>query len=294
MLSFSEKTGFQDVKDFDPSLARTTRMNHDRHLETTAIHARLEIPYSADLNHAKSWELRMDVTVTHSTEATYFCTVGWFPGGYSGIQQTPDKSVYTDRVPSRKNFIFSMWDSTVDGVKSNSYLDQINKKANVGGQTGVIQEPFGNEGTGQKMQIDYPWAIGDKSTIIINASRPTIDSDEWCVTSSLAPPGKEKVFLATFCRKSEQNPLVNKGFHMFIEDWAAPTCFNPAAKFNFKKQRAAVFSNWKVIINGKEVSTKAPRFTVNLRHGYARGLTDAGFLNDNAFYLSTGGWKYDI
>ena len=52
VLSFSEKTGFQDVKDFDPSLARTTRMNHDRHLETTAIHARLEIPYSADLNHA--------------------------------------------------------------------------------------------------------------------------------------------------------------------------------------------------------------------------------------------------
>ena len=144
------------------------------------------------------------------------------------------------------------------------------------------------------MQIDYPWAIGDKSTVIINGSRTTFDSNEWCVSSRLAPPGKKKVFLATFCRKDQQNPLNNEGFYMFIEDWAAPTCFNPMAKFNFKKQSAAVFSDWKLIVDGKEVSTEAPKFNVNLRHGYARGLTDVGFLSDNAFYLSTGWWKYDI
>ena len=59
------------------------------------------------------------------------------------------------------------------------------------------------------------------------------------------------------------------------------------------KQRAAIFSNWKVTVDMKEVETAAPDFRTNL-HGYARGLTDAGMLGDNnAFYVSTGGWKYD-
>ena len=40
--------------------------------------------------------------------------------------------------------------------------------------------------------------------------------------------------------------------------------------------------------------TGAPRFSVNTPTGYARGLTDAGMLGDKTFYLSTGGWEYDI
>ena len=47
-----------------------------------------------------------------------------------------------------------------------------------------------------------------------------------------------------------------------------------------------------MIVDGKEVKANAPVFTTNV-HGYARGLTDAGMLGDNAFYMSTGGWKYD-
>ena len=61
---------------------------------------------------------------------------------------------------------------------------------------------------------------------------------------------------------------------------------------NFKVQRAAVFSNWKVVVDGKEVDGVVPNFIVN-NYGYARGLTDAGMLGDKAFYISTGGWKYD-
>ena len=289
VFSFSDRDGFLDIEDFDPSLAVTNRLNEDRHLQTAAIHTGIGIPLSAGLADATSWELRMDITVTHSTNATYFKTVGWGPGGYSGIQQTPD----TRRVPSGKNFIFSMWDTTAGGVQSFSYVDQVNEEANVGGKTGVLLKKFAGEGTGQQMQIDYPWAIGDKSTIIIHASRATLDSDEWCVTSGLAPPGKEEVWLATFCRKSPQDPLSNWGFGVFIEDWLAPSCFRSWTKFNFKKQRAAIFSNWKVVVDGNEVVTEAPSFAVNVNHGYARGLTDAGFLSDKAFYLSTGGWKYD-
>ena len=32
---------------------------------------------------------------------------------------------------------------------------------------------------------------------------------------------------------------------------------------NFKKQRAAIFSNWKVVVDGKEVETAAPKFKVS-------------------------------
>ena len=230
----------------------------------------------------------MDVTVTHSTNATFFETVGWAPGGYSGIQQTPD----TRQVPSGKNFLFSMWANPDRNVVS---VPEINNEADLGGKIGVMKEKFGGEGTGMKTQIDFPWDIDDTSTVIIRGSR---ESGRWCATSYLAPAGKEKVFLAKLCRKSQEKPLARWGFGVFIEDWLSPSCSSTLSTseppMNFKVQRAAIFSNWKVVVDGDEVETAAPEFYVNTNDGgYARGLTDAGMLSDNAFFLSTGGWKYD-
>merc|ERR1712157_288085 len=97
---------------------------------------------------------------------------------------------------------------------------------------------------------------GDTSTIIIRGSRPSVDSDDWC-------------------------------FSVFIEDWLGfMNCnrvgYDKVTKWmNFKKQRAAIFSNWKVIVDGKEVETAAPKFQVNLK-GHARGLSDAGMLGEKA------------
>ena len=118
VFSFSEQEGFQDLEDFDPTLALTDRLNDDRHLQTAAIHtAGFSIPPSSGLSSwtwesesATSWELRMDITVTqHSANGTFFKTVGWQPGGYSGIQQKPDTNI----AKSGKNFIFSMNERTV-------------------------------------------------------------------------------------------------------------------------------------------------------------------------------------
>ena len=188
VFSFSEKKGFMDIEDFDPSQAVMDRLNDGRHIQAAAIHAGLRIPASSGLANGKesgsatSWELRMDITVTHSTNATYFKTVGWQPGGYSGVQQTPS----TRYVPSGKNFIFSMWDTNTDnygnaegGTPSYSYVDELNDEADVGGKVGVINRKFGGEGTGQQIQIDYPWAIGDTTTAFIRGSRASVDSDEW-------------------------------------------------------------------------------------------------------------------
>merc|ERR1712222_116433 len=117
MFSFSEENGFTDVEDFDPSLAVTDRVNdNNRHIQAASISTGIKIPSSSglpwwsDSGKANSWELQMDITVTHSTNGTYFMTVGWGPGGYSGIQQTPS----TRYVPSGKNFLFSMWDTNTD------------------------------------------------------------------------------------------------------------------------------------------------------------------------------------
>jgi len=288
VFSFSESEGFRDIEDFNSSHAVTDQKNDGRHLEATAIHAHIDIPSSSGLSNATSWEVRMNIEVTHSTNGTYFMTVG-FSGyssysGYSGIQQTPD----TSKVPSGKNFIFSLWNTDTD----NATVDEINKEATLGGKTGVFHEGFGGEGTGQKTMTDYPWSIGDTSTIVIHGSRQSIESTDWCVTSGLAPPGQDEVFLARLCRKSPENLLAGS-VGVFIEDWLAPKCSQLIAgqPMNFKVQRAAIFSNWKVFVDGKKVETDAPRFSVNTHTGYARGLTDAGMLGHNAFYLSTGGWN---
>ena len=159
------------------------------------------------------------------------------------------------------------------------------------------QRPFSGEGTGQQVQFDYPWAIGDTTTIVIRGSRASVDSDEWCVNSGLARPDMEEVFLARFCRKSPEDVLLGWGFSVFIEDWLGFVNCNyvgydtETKLMNFKRQRAAIFSNWKVVVDGKEVATAAPKFKVN--QGHARGLSDAGMLGDNAFFISTGGWKYE-
>ena len=195
VLSFSEKNGFRDIEDFDPSLAVTDRLNDvQRHIQAAAISTGIKIPASSGLTwgtesgSATSWELRMDITVTHSTNGTYFMTIGWGPGGYSGIQQSPD----TSRVPSGKNFICSMWDTNTDnhgnavgGTPEYSYVDELNEEADMGGQVGVINNNFGGEGTGQQIMIDYPWAIGDTTTAFLRGSRTSVDSDEWCLVFSV-------------------------------------------------------------------------------------------------------------
>ena len=48
--------------------------------------------------------------------------------------------------------------------------------------------------------------------------------------------------------------------HLFAADY----------EIGYMKQRAAIFSNWKVIVDGKEVATMAPSFETN-KFGYARG-----------------------
>ena len=66
----------------------------------TSCHLKYPLPSHVDTCH--DWELSCSVTVLHTCPATYFCVVGWGPGGYSGIQQVDE---------DRRVAIFSMWNS---------------------------------------------------------------------------------------------------------------------------------------------------------------------------------------
>ena len=230
----------------------------------------------------------MDIEVLQSTNGTFFnfMALGPSPGAYSGIQQTPD----TKWVPSGKLFIFRYRDTETDG--NNSYVEELNDTAYVGGKVGVMHSEFSGEGTGQKMIIDYPWAKRESTTVFLRGSRASNDSDVWCLKSGIAPPGECEVFLASFCRKSSQDIWSGSDMKVFIEDWVGgPRCLETDSEVGYMKQRAAIFSNWKATVDGQEVETAAPVFYTN--RGHVRGLTDARMMGDRTFYVSTGGWRYN-
>ena len=71
------------------------------------------------------WRLKCSVTLSTSGPASYFCVVGWGPGGYSGIQQLED---------GRHVALFSMWNRDAVLVE-------------VRHGPGALDSTFGGEGT---------------------------------------------------------------------------------------------------------------------------------------------------
>ena len=83
-----------------------------------------------------------------TADCTYFCVVGWGPGGYSGIQQVDQNT----RVA-----IFSMWDQ---GTKMVECLES-GRCVRVSG--------FGGEGTGKKAMRSLDWRLGETVTFKVSA-----------------------------------------------------------------------------------------------------------------------------
>ena len=81
-----------------------------------------------------------------------------------------------------------MWNSGQGGTGEQK--NKINDEANFGGKTGVVGGEFGGEGGGEKTKVDYPWTIGNTSTIVIRGKR---FSAFWCVSSGLV------TFFHLFC-----------------------------------------------------------------------------------------------
>ena len=101
-----------------------------------------------DVDISDTWTLECTVNVKESRNCTYFCVVGWGPGGYSGIQQINSE---------RRVAIFSMWNdrSGCGDVKEIEHGE------------GVIVSKFGGEGTGFKSMKDVNWQNDEDVTLIV-------------------------------------------------------------------------------------------------------------------------------
>ena len=153
------------------------------------------------------WTLRNTVRVKEVTDSTYFCVIGWGPGGYSGIQQIK---------ADRRVAIFSMWHySSEDGsrVMCTSAGDS------------VVVESFGGEGTGMKCMKDFWWEVGEEITFIVNGKYYRPDEEKpgsWscsCWYKRSSEKESEAHFMATYRRPGDICPLDDSGFYSFIEDW---------------------------------------------------------------------------
>ena len=83
------------------------------------------------------------IQVEETADCTYFCVVGWGPGGYSGIQQLEG---------GKRVAIFSMWDGQGTKVQCLEAGDQVHVSG------------LGGEGTGKKAMKSLNWQVGETVT----------------------------------------------------------------------------------------------------------------------------------
>jgi len=163
----------------------------------SSCHLRYEPISEQDID--DSWSLETTVCVKKSADCTYYCVVGWGPGGYSGIQRVSD----TERI-----VIFSMWN------------DRWNSVREVKHGAGVRVQSFGGEGTGMKSMKSINWRDNQKITLRVSGRKHYMDGNAsvWQCTGSYSIDGGDFHLMATFERSGE-SPLNTTGFYSFIEDW---------------------------------------------------------------------------
>jgi len=229
-----------DIK-FDKNWAVCDRLSFVP-VPATSIHVNWNLPRGS-LSYANEWELGVNVKVLNSADNTYFCTVGFGPGGYSGIQQTPDRS----KARSGKLAIFSLWNYGSDGVNT-EFVNQ---------RDGVVESAFGGEGTGRKSWVNYPWQVGVKTGLKIKGKLVDRSTSLWQVdgyVKRLDNPN-EWIHMASFTRASHQDILSPWGFYSFVEDWDRFGCAQ-----GFRYKREAEFTEPYAIVDGKEVTLSRPSF----------------------------------
>ena len=213
-----------------------------------------------------SWTLENTVCIRHTANCTYFCVVGWGPGGYSGIQQIDE---------NHKVAIFSMWN---DGAHSVKEVEHGN---------GVAISSFGGEGTGMKAMKEIQWERHQKVTFRVSGVRRNNGNETvWRCACWYSIENGEWNFMAAYERSG--NPPFDQHFYSFVEDWKREgNCEGHI------QQRSAEFSQPKVITgNGETIHLKEAIFTKQSEgddmfgHWKAFGAVKTA---PRCFLLSTGG-----
>eukprot|EP00088_Acartia_fossae_P070908 TRINITY_DN9606_c0_g1_i2.p1 TRINITY_DN9606_c0_g1~~TRINITY_DN9606_c0_g1_i2.p1 ORF type:complete len:252 (+),score=40.74 TRINITY_DN9606_c0_g1_i2:49-804(+) len=230
----------------------------------TSCHLTYPLP-AEKINSASSWSLQATVRVEESTDCTYFCVVGWAPGGYSGIQEIDN---------NRKVAIFSMWNEGRNNVELVS-----------AGQGAKVTE-FGGEGTGLKCMKEFKWDKEVPVTFVVTGVLEDSATNTWMCYCEYIYKG-ERNFMAAYRRSGgNEKPLHSGGFYSFVEDWdrcegAEGHCI----------QRSAYFSNQKATLDGHSVDlSRIANFSkVENGHDLFGAEKATGGCNGSEFFLCTGG-----
>jgi len=107
----------------------------------TSIYFRYKKPTQPSISDTKSITIQNKTIIQKSHPSTYFCTIGFYPGGYCGIQQRENEA---DKI-----FIFSLWN---DG---NNNVELVDKNEH------AVSQKFGNEGIGLKTTMFFDWFINE-------------------------------------------------------------------------------------------------------------------------------------
>jgi hypothetical protein len=203
--------------------------------------------------------------VRESDHCTYFCVIGWSPGGYSGIQQINGE---------RRVAIFSMWNDD----NGNGSVGE------VAHGEGVEVSSFGGEGTGLKSMKDVAWREGEEAIFtvkgVIMETEDGLETWHCSCWFQLGDGGKQ--LMATYMRKSSQRPLNRNGFYSFVEDWDR-SC---GAKGHCRRRKGEFFG---ASVNGRPLTnalfTKVEDGADEFASAKACGYTDG----TDKFVLCTGG-----
>lgn len=146
---------------------------------------------------SESWTLENSVRVKNSADCTYFCVVGFGPGGYCGIQQINK---------NHKAAIFSMWNDNQHAVAEMERGDAVTIRS------------FGGEGKGMKAMKSLQWKNEENIRFRVRGkSEVSGGVVVWRCSCWYRIEDGEWIFMAAFERPG--NAPFNNHFYSFVEDW---------------------------------------------------------------------------
>lgn len=208
----------------------------------------------------------LEMTVEQSTDGSYFMACGW-SGGYFGVQQL---------VGGRKVAIFSVWDPVKGddqrAVKPEDRVELLH-------QDGAARiKRFGGEGTGGQCMLDFPWEVGQRCRLLVQAEAA---EGKTAYAGWLFDPATNTWrHLVTFRTRTGGKLL--RGLYSFVEDFRR----DGRSVDEVRSARFAV--GWTRTVAGEWRALERARFTASRAEWEARDNIDAGPAGPG-YFLTTGG-----
>ena len=179
------------------------------------------------MDSAPSTGFSIDLTPLTEPRGTFYAAIGW-EGGYTGLQRAGSRY---DR-----QLQFSVWD--VEGINA-----QVIRRGE-----GLICRKFGNEGTGQACELNYPWRVDGTYRFEVTEAELNGGSVMTLHVTDLAANRRRFVGALRYGRRADLTSA-----YMFVEDFLrrAPTCLaQPVRSAAIRRALARIGNSWQPIHRG--------------------------------------------